>query len=132
MKSDEVQKEDDSSENKAGTTTVPKKDNPMIVKAGTATVKYRKLREKSQIIKPAKAIKVSKAKGKLVYKYIKAKKGKQNFRKYFKIGTRSGKVKVRKGLKRGTYRVKVKVRAMGDSLYKASPWKTVIFKVRVK
>ena len=82
----------------------------MIVKAGTAAVKYRKLKEKSQIIKPAKAIKVSKAKGKLVYKYIKAKKGKQNFRKYFKIGTRSGKVKVRKGLKRGTCKIKTDLR----------------------
>ena len=98
----------------------------------TAAVKYKKLKKKSRIIKPAKLFKISGAKGKLTYKYVTAKKGKKSFKKYFKVGTKSGKLKVRKGLKKGIYRVKVKVRAAGDSVYKASPWKSVVFKVKVK
>ena len=40
------------------------------------------------------------------------------------------KVTVKKGLKKGTY--KVKVMAKGSANYKASAWKTVTFKIRVR
>ena len=106
--------------------------NPMEVKGRTAAVRYSKLRKKSQIIKRAKAIKVKEAKGKLTYQYVTAKKGKKSFKKYFKIGAKTGNIKVKKGLKKGTYRVKVKVRAAGNAAYRASTWKTVIFKIKVK
>ena len=109
-----------------------KADNPMKLKGKTAAVNYKKLRKKPQIIKRAKAFSVSNAEGKLVYKYVTAKKGKKNFKKYFKVSAKTGKVKVRKGLKKGTYKVKVKVKAAGNEAYKASPWKSVVFKVKVK
>ena len=48
------------------------------------------------------------------------------------INRKTGKVTVKKGLKKGTYKVKVKVRAAGNSNYKASGWKTVTFKVKIK
>jgi hypothetical protein len=41
-------------------------------------------------------------------------------------------VTVKKGLKKGTYKVRVKVRAAGNSNYKASAWKTVTFRIKVK
>jgi len=44
---------------------------------------------------------------------------------------KTGKVTVRK-LKKGTYKVKVKVKAKGNANYKASAWKKVTFRVRVK
>ena len=106
--------------------------NPIKIKGRKVSVKYSKLRKKSRIIKRAKAIKVRWAKGNLIYKYITAKKKKKSFRRYFKIDARTGNILVRRGLKRGTYKVKVKVRAAGDTTFEASPWKTVIFKVRVK
>ena len=41
-----------------------------------------------------------------------------------------GKITVKKGLKKGTY--KVKIMAKGSANYKASAWKTVTFKIRVR
>lgn len=111
---------------------VKKAANPMKVKGKAAAVKRSKLRKKSQTIKRAKLIKVKGAQGKLIFIYVKAKKGKKNYTKYFKVGKKTGNVKVKKGLKKGTYRVKVKVKAEGNASYKASSWKTVIFKVKVK
>jgi len=35
-------------------------------------------------------------------------------------------------MKKGTYKVKVKARAGGNTTYKASSWKTVTFKIKVK
>ncbi len=75
---------------------------------------------------------MSRAKGKLSYKYVSARKGKKSFKKFFKVNARTGKVIMRKGLKKGTYKVKVKIKAAGNANYKASAWKSVTFKVRVK
>ncbi len=110
--------------------TIGKAPNPMKVKPRVATVKYRKLKKKTQTIKRAKAIKVSKAQGKLFYKFVSV--NKSSFKKYFKINAKTGNVIVKKGLKKGIYRVKVKVRAAGNTNYKASAWKKVAFKVQVK
>ena len=60
-----------------------------------------------------------------------AKKGKKNFKKYFKVAKTSGKVTVRKGLKKGKYRVTVKVKSSGDEDYLPKT-KKVTFRVRVK
>ena len=106
--------------------------NPMKLKGKAAAVSYSKIGKKTQIIKRAKVIRVSKAQGKLTYKYITARKGTKSFKKYFRVNTRNGRVRVRKGLKKGTYKVKVKVKAAGNTNYMASKWKTVIFKVIVK
>ena len=37
-----------------------------------------------------------------------------------------------KKMKKGTYKVKVKVRALGNSNYKASAWKTVTVRLKVR
>jgi hypothetical protein len=90
------------------------------------------LKKKSQTIARAKAFTVSKAKGKLSYKLVSAKKGKKSFKKKFNINAKTGKITVKKKLKRGTYKVKVKVKAAGNANYKASAWKAVTFNVQVK
>ena len=66
------------------------------------------------------------------YKLVSAKKGKKSFRKKFSVNAKTGKITVKKRLKKGTYKVKVKVKAAGNANYKASAWKTVTFKVKVK
>ncbi len=114
------------------TYTIAKAANPMTLKAKTVKVKRKALKKKAKSIARTKAFTVSKAKGKLSYKLVSVKKGKKNFRKKFKVNAKTGKITVKKGLKKGTYKVKVKVRANGNANYKASAWKTVTFKVRVK
>ena len=93
-----------------------KKANPMTVKGKTVKIRYLKLSKKTQYIKRTKAIKLSKAKGKVTYKLVSVTKKK--FKKYFKVNVKNGKVTVRKGLPAGTYKVKVKVTAAGNKDYK--------------
>lgn len=113
--------------------SVIKAANPLTIKPKTATVKYSKLKKKTQTLAVTKVIKFTKdAKDKKTYTLSSAKKGKKSFKKYFKIDKSTGKVTVKKGLKKGTYKVKVKVKALGNDKYKASAWKTVTFKVKVK
>ena len=112
--------------------SINKAANPMKLKAKTATVKRSKVKKKAQTIKRAKVFTVSKAKGKLSYKLVSAKKGKKSFKKKFKINAKTGNVTANKGLKKGTYKVKVKVKAAGNSSYKASAWKNVTIKIRVR
>ena len=104
-----------------------KKANPITVKAKTVTVKYSKLKKKTQTIAATKAFAVSKAQGKITYKVAaydkKAKK---------KITVNSaGKVTVKKGLKKGKYKVKVTITAAGNTAYKAGS-KTVTITIKVK
>ena len=115
-----------------GVYTIEKAANPMTLKTRTATIKYSKVRKKTQTIKRAKAFAVRKAMGKLSYKLVSAKKGTKGFTKRFKVNAKNGNVTVKKGLKKGTYKVKVKVKAAGNSNYKASAWKNVMFKITVK
>ncbi len=112
--------------------TIYKAANPMTVKAKTVKVKRKAVKKKSKTIKRAKAITVSNAKGTLSYKLQSAKKGKKSFKKKFKVNAKTGNIKVKKGLKKGTYKVKIQVKDAGNTNYKASAWKTVTVKVRVK
>lgn len=105
--------------------------NTIKVTAKKPTLKYKKLKKKAQSISAKKAMTVKDAKGKLSYKFSSAKKGKKNFKKYFKVSSKSGKITVKKKLKKGTYTVKIKVTAAGDDTYKAGT-KTVSIKVKVK
>ena len=115
------------------TVTVRKATNPLTMKVKTATVKYKKLKKKTQTLKVSKVIKFTKkGQGTMQYKLYSVKKGKKSFKKYFKIASKSGKVTVKKGLKRGTYKVRVKVKAGGNANYQPSAWKTETFKIRVK
>ena len=112
---------------------INKAANPLKMRPKTATVKYSKLKKKAQTLAVTKVIKFTKKlNDKKTYTLSSAKKGKKNFKKYFKINRKNGKVTVKKGLKKGTYKVKVKVKAAGNSNYKASAVKTVTFTVRVK
>ena len=112
---------------------INKATNPLKIGAKTATIKYSKLRKKTQTLAVSKVIKFTKkADDKKTYTLVSAKKGSKSFKKYFKINKTTGKVTVKKGLKKGTYKVKVKVKAAGNANYKASAVKTVTFKVKVK
>ena len=107
--------------------------NPLKIGAKTATVKYSKLKKKTQTLAVTKVIKFTKKlKDKKTYTLSSAKKSSKSFKKYFKINKTTGKVTVKKGLKKGTYKVKVKVKALGNNNYKASAVKTVTFKVKVR
>ena len=104
----------------------------MKLKPKTVNVNYKALKKKTKVIARKKAFTVSKQQGSLSYKLVSAKKGGKNFKKKFRINAKTGKVTVKKGLKKGTYKVTVKVKAKGNSKYKASAWKKVTFKVKVK
>ena len=114
------------------TYTIQKAPNTMKLKAKAVKFSRKSLKKKSKSIKRSKALSVSKAKGKLSYKLVSAKKGKKSFKKKFKVNTKTGKITAKKGLKKGTYKVKVKVKAKGTTNYAASAWKTVTIKVKVK
>ena len=109
--------------------------NPLKVSAKTATVKYSKLKKKTQTLAVTKVMKFTKdAKDKKTYTLVSAKKGSNSFKKYFKINKTTGKVTIKKNskMKKGTYKVKVKVKALGNANYKASAVKSVTFTVKVK
>ena len=109
--------------------TKKKFDNPLKVKGKTATVKYKKVKKKAVILKRAKALTVSKAKGKVRFKLLSVKKPK--FKKYFKVYSATGNIKVKKKLKKGIYKLVIRVTAAGDGNYKART-RNVSVKVRVK
>ena len=104
----------------------------MKLKGKTAKVRCRDLKKKSQTIRRADVIRLRKAKGKLSYKLVSAKKGGKSVKQKFKVNSRTGNVTVKKGLKKGTYKLKVKVRAAGNKNYKTSGWKTVSIRIRIK
>ena len=106
-----------------------KKANPLTAKAKTVTVKYKKVKKKNQMVKRSKAIKVSKAQGKVSYKLVSVKKAK--FKKYFKVNAKNGNITVKKKIKKGTYKVKIKVTAAGNAGFRSGS-KTVTVTVKVK
>lgn len=110
--------------------TVSKGANPLKVKGRTVKVSEKKLRKKSQAITCKKAMIITGACG--VVTYSKVSVNKKKYAKKFTVNSRNGKITVKKGLKKGTYKVSVKVKAAGNANYKASTWKTVTFKVRVR
>ena len=105
---------------------INKAANPLKIKAKTATVKYSKVRKKAQSLAVSKVITFTK-KGQGRMTYTKASGNKK-----IAINKTTGKVTVKKGLKKGTYKVKARAKAAGNANYKASAWKTVAFKVKVK
>ena len=115
------------------TVTVKQAANPLKISAKTASAKYNKLKKKNQTLAVTKVINFKrKISDKKTYTLSSAKKGSKSFKKYFAINKTTGKVTVKKGLAKGTYKVAVKVKAKGNANYKASAWKSVTFKVRVK
>ena len=115
------------------TYTIKKAANTLKIKAKTATVKFSKLKKKTQTLTVAKVIEfVKKGHGEKKYVLSSAKKGSKSFKKYFKIDKTTGKVTVKKGLKKGTYKVTVKVKAAGNTKFKPSALKAATFKIKVK
>lgn len=105
---------------------INKAANPLKVKAKTVKVKFSKLKKKAQKLKVTKVVKFTKkGQGTLTYKKVKG-------NKKITINKKTGKVTVKKGLKKGTYKVKVKIKANGNVNYKASAFKTITFKIKVK
>lgn len=89
-------------------------------------MKYKKLKKKAQKLKVAKVIKVTnKGQGKLSYARVSG-------NKKITINKKTGKVTIKKNLNKGTYKVTVKDKAAGDKNYKASAWKKVTFKLKVR
>ena len=58
-------------------------------------------------------------------RFVKKGQGKKTFKK-------TGKITIKKGLKKGTNKVKIKVKAAGNDKYKASKWKKVTCKIKVR
>jgi hypothetical protein len=102
--------------------TKTKKSNTITAKAKTKKVNAKKT--KKSTVKIKKAIKVSKAQGKVTYTKLSGSKK-------LKINKKTGTITVKKGTKKGTYKIKVKVTAKGNSTYKAGS-KTVIVRIKVK
>ena len=101
------------------------KENPMTVKGKTAKVKYKKVRKKTRTVAVSKVLNITKGTGPYLFVKLSGKKK-------ITINKTTGKVTVKKKLKKGTYKVKVKVMSKGNATYKASSWKTVTFKIKVK
>ena len=114
---------------------INKAANPLKMKPKTASVKYKKLKKKTQTLAVTRMIKFTKKlNDKKTYTLVSAKKGSKSFKKYFKINKTTGKVTIKKNkkMKKGTYKVKVKVKAAGNANYMPSSVKTVTFKVKVR
>ena len=108
------------------TFVINKAANPLSVKAKTVKVKFSKLKKKAQTLAVSKVVKFTKkGQGTLTY-------AKSSGNKKITVNKKTGKVTIKKGLKKGTYKVKVKIKAKGNANYKASAFKTVTFKIKVK
>ena len=102
------------------------KNNPFKAKGKTAKVKYSKVRKKNKTVSVSKVLKISpKGTGSMLFAKVSGKKK-------ITVNRTTGKVTVKKKLKRGTYKIKVKVMSTGNATYKASAWKSVTFKIKVK
>ena len=102
---------------------INKASNPLTVKTKTVTIKYSKLKKKTQTVAVTKAFAISKAQGKVTYKKTSGNS---------KITVSSaGKITVKKKLKKGTYKVKVNVTAAGNKNYEEGS-KLVTVSIKVK
>ena len=103
---------------------ISKYANTLGVKGKTPTVKYKKLKKKTQTVEPAKAYTIADpGQGDLTFK-------KSSGNAKIKVGS-DGTITVKKGLKKGKFKVKVKVRAAGDDDYNFVT-KTVTVTIKVK
>ncbi len=105
--------------------TSEKAANPLAVKAKSPSVKYSKLKKKTQTLGVSKVLKFTNA-GQGTKTYTKSSGNKK-----ITINKKTGKVTIKKGLKKGTYTIKIKVKAAGNDKYKAAT-KTVKVKIKVK
>ena len=102
------------------------KTNYMIVKGKTASVKYKKLKKKNQIIANSKLFNFT-LRGEGSKLFVKTSGNKK-----ITINKTTGKITVKKKLKKGTYKIGVKVLATGNDTFRDSGWKTVTITIKVK
>jgi hypothetical protein len=104
-----------------------KKDNPIKVTAKTKTVKLKKLKKKTQTIKP---LTISKAQGTVTVTLVKSGTTKKIRAKV--TVSKKGVITLKKSkYTKGTYKVKVKIVAKGNSKYKSKKInKTVTIKIK--
>ena len=105
------------------TNAVIRKDQTMVVKAKSPSVKASKLKKKKQTIKKTKAFTIKNAQGAVTFR-------KKSGSKKLSISSK-GVITVKKGTKKGTYKMVVVVTAAGNAAYKAGA-KMVTVKVKVK
>ena len=108
--------------------------NTLSVQSGKKSIRYKKLRKKTQTISLPKVAKVSNAQGAVSYRVLSAKKGKskKSYKSKFKVNASTGVIKIKKKkLKKGTYTVTCSVTASGNDQY-AGVTKTFTVKVKVK
>ena len=108
---------------------IRKAANPLSVSGKTATVRYKKLKKRAQIVSAGSVMSVSNAKGSVSYSLDSVSKAK--YRKYFSVNSSNGNVTVKKKLRKGTYTLNVSVSATGNDKYDAAT-RTVAFKIKVK
>ena len=113
---------------------IKKAANPLKIQSRKAIkIPYAKLKKKTRKLAITKLVTFKKKlKDKKNYALSAVKKGKKNYKKYFKINKKTGKIAISKILKKGTYKIKIKVKALGNSNYTASGWKTVTCKIKIK
>ena len=98
--------------------------NPAKISGKTATVKAKSVKKKAQTVAASKVYKVSPSTGVNAVKVS----GSKNIT----VNRSNGSITVKKKTKKGTYKIKVKVMSTGNAEYKASGWKTVTIKIKVK
>lgn len=111
------------------TFVMDKSANTLTAKGKTATIKYSKLRKKTQYIIKTKAYAISKPQGTVTYTKVSV--SSKKYAKKFLVNKTTGKITVKKGVRKGTYKLKVKITAAGTAYYKAGS-KTVTVIIRVK
>ena len=118
--------EDNTTNDKEVLWEILKAQNPLSVKAKSILIKYKKLKQRNQVLAPTKVILFKKeGEGTLAFKKLLG-DGK------IKINKKSGKVILKKGLLKGDYKVKIRVKAFGNDNYNPSEAFKVIFNVQVK
>ncbi|MBQ6401480.1 MAG: SH3 domain-containing protein [Firmicutes bacterium] len=112
------------------TFVIDKGENTLQAAGKTVRVSKKKLKKKKkQVIKRARAIRVSGQQGRVTYKKVSV--SKKKYAKRFTVNSSTGKITVKKGVKRGVYRVKVRVTAAGNDNVQPKAT-TVTVTVRVK
>ena len=122
-------KGDGKDDGKSDDKTASLKNNTLTVKAKSVKAKAASLKKKNVSIKRTKAMKITKAKGKLSYQKVSV--NKKKYAKKITVNKKTGKITLKKGLKKGTYKVKIKVTAAGNKEYKSGT-KTVTVKIVVR
>ena len=90
----------------------------------TAKVKVKKVKKKAQTLAASSLYTLTPKTGVMFEK--------ASGNKNFTVNKTNGSITIKKKTKKGTYKIKVKIMSTGNAQYKASGWKTVTVKIKVK